>query len=109
MGGEVVMALEDGMDALLTVVTLDVETARAVLLYEGLQEKYDFLKASIDKTHFSIFEESMDNDIAEISFQSSLHGGLPERDGQKVKDFAKRRPDNMAHLFSKLGNSKRIP
>ena len=35
MGGEVVMALEDGMDAPLMVVTLDVETARAVLLYDN--------------------------------------------------------------------------
>jgi len=34
MGGEVVMALEDGMDAPLMVVTLDVETARAVQPYE---------------------------------------------------------------------------
>jgi hypothetical protein len=58
------------------------------------------LKASNDKTPFSIFEESKDKDIAEIgsqdfrklrsilhriqkaraSFQSSLHEGLPERD-----------------------------
>jgi len=53
------------------------------------------MKASINKTPSSIFEESKNNEIAETGTPNYLPESL-------VMDFAKRSPGNMIYLFSEF-------
>ena len=54
------------------------------------------MKALIDKTPSSIFEESKNNEIAKTGTPNYVPESL-------VMDFAKRIVGNMVHLFSELG------